>query len=342
MAVTIVSTLPKAPQAVATSDSASNGDNAAASLDFASLLLGQLAPVAPPVIPVSTAQTASTENDGIPTDAASIIAALGLIPADSGRNVGDKLAGKDAALSAVSKTDRPSADSLATQATTGGLKAEDKVMASKTEPIPVGTLVADDKPAKFAVAATVASIDGVDTLKSKPADSTLNTPTLPTNLPLNSSHIPASRDPSLAIPTPVRDQNWTSDFSQKILWLANNDKHAAQLTLNPPQMGPIEISLTMDKGHATASFASANADVREAIETALPRLREMFANAGIQLGQTNVGAESFQQQAANGGANRSASQWMSDNAILVGDSSGSLPARAFATQQGSGMVDIFA
>jgi flagellar hook-length control protein FliK len=107
-------------------------------------------------------------------------------------------------------------------------------------------------------------------------------------------------------------------------------------------MGPIEISLTMDKGNATASFVSANADVREAIESALPRLREMFASAGINLGQTNVGAESFQQQAANSDANRSPSQWMSDNAILAADLAGSLPVRAFATQQGNRMVDIFA
>jgi flagellar hook-length control protein FliK len=100
--------------------------------------------------------------------------------------------------------------------------------------------------------------------------------------------------------------------------------------------------LSLDKGNATASFVSANAEVRDAIETALPRLREMFANAGIELGQTNVSAESFKQQAGSGEGHRSASQWRSDNAILVADTAGSQADGASAIQRGSGMVDIFA
>ena len=46
--------------------------------------------------------------------------------------------------------------------------------------------------------------------------------------------------------------------------------------LNPPQLGPIEISLHVKAIKATAVFSSANADVREAIETALPRLRKCW------------------------------------------------------------------
>ncbi|MDP2878869.1 MAG: hypothetical protein Q8N74_05000, partial [Sulfuricella sp.] len=39
--------------------------------------------------------------------------------------------------------------------------------------------------------------------------------------------------------------------------------------------------------------------VREAIETALPRLREMLADNGIMLGNVTVGSESFSQQQAS-------------------------------------------
>ena len=151
-----------------------------------------------------------------------------------------------------------------------------------------------------------------------------------------------SRETSLAVNTPFRNPGWDADFGQKIMWLTKNDQHSAQLSLNPAQMGPIEISITVDKGSATASFASANADVREAIETALPRLREMFANAGIQLGQTNVGAESFQRQAASDGTSFAGARWVADNAILAGNPVGSGAGRTLALQQGNGMVDIFA
>ena len=69
----------------------------------------------------------------------------------------------------------------------------------------------------------------------------------------------------------------------------------------------------------------------------------MFASAGIELGQTNVGAQSFsQQQAWNGEQNQSSSRWLSDNAILAADTTGSLATGALTVRQGNGMVDIFA
>jgi flagellar hook-length control protein FliK len=98
----------------------------------------------------------------------------------------------------------------------------------------------------------------------------------------------------------------------------------------------------MDKSNATASFVSANAEVRDAIETALPRLREMFASAGIELGQTNVSSQSFQQQAGNGEGKSGTPQRTNDNAILVTNSDRSMPIRAFASQHGNGLVNTFA
>ena len=152
----------------------------------------------------------------------------------------------------------------------------------------------------------------------------------------------AQRDAPLAVHANIRDQSWSSEFSQKIVWLATADKQSAQLTLNPPQMGPIEISLSVDKGSASASFVSANQEVRDAIETALPRLREMFASAGIQLGQTNVSSESFRQQSENPAASRARSQAGGDNDILAGGSVESLTSRGFHGQAGNGLVDLFA
>ena len=54
------------------------------------------------------------------------------------------------------------------------------------------------------------------------------------------------------------------------------------------------LSITQDQ--ATAQFLSPHLAVREAIEEALPRLREMLAENGIQLGNVMVGADSFQQE----------------------------------------------
>jgi len=344
MTVTIVSAPPQSTQA-ATVDAASSGDSPAPGADFASLLLGQLLPTIPQVLPETKAEETPSSPGDTPVDAASILATL-IVPSEPGRRVDsavDSSSAQDSSLSAVVDTSERSKPILPViQQTT-----MDKAMQGQqsAEHVAPNATVSDDKPAKLAATASLVSTDSASssTKLASPDDATAPLSSLTASHAFShSNHATANRDTPLTVNTSFRDQNWSTDFGQKIVWLASNDKQSAQLTLNPPQMGPIEISITVDKGNATASFASANSDVREAIETALPRLREMFANAGIQLGQTNVGAESFQQQAANGGANYGASRWMSDNAILAADSAGSLSARAFAAQQGNGMVDIFA
>ena len=345
MSVTIVSTPPKPALATAVDKVASstngNDDTVVDTQNFASLLLGQLVSAVAETVSASTKKTGLPEADDAPADSAALFAALGIVPPEQ------RLAANPAPVSepdqpGMGKTDQTTADKLtllqSTDAVGTGQKAE-----IKTAPEPAAISATSDKPAKFAVSTLVASItDPVIDKHISPEAQPNTISAMSTNTSGNTNNIPFIREASLSVSTPIRDQNWAGDFAQKIVWLASSDKQSAQLTLNPPHMGPIEVSLSMDKGSATASFVSASAEVRDAIETALPRLREMFASAGIELGQTNVSAQSFQQQASNGEANRSPSQWMADNAILVANSAGSLPSRAFSAQQGNGLIDIFA
>ena len=338
MSVTIVSTLPAPPQSTV-SENAPISDSAAYGEDFASLLLGQLAPIAPESLPETTVQK-DLPDDSAPGDAASLLAALGLVAQKPGGNM-------DTSPPDIGKIDRTASDAPSGLQTTAGvgqsLKAEGKAESMSAGPALTGIPGADDKPAKFAVPLLVAPSAEPVMAKTILAETLPNTISEPAgNTPVNAHNFPINRDLALPLSTPVREQNWSVDFAQKIVWLATNDKQTAQLTLNPPHMGPIEISLNIDKGNASASFVSANAEVRDAIETALPRLREMFASAGIELGQANVSAESFRQQPGSGEGQRSSSRWVADNAILGADSAGSLSARAFSAQHGHGLVDIFA
>ncbi|HPT49832.1 MAG TPA: flagellar hook-length control protein FliK [Accumulibacter sp.] len=152
----------------------------------------------------------------------------------------------------------------------------------------------------------------------------------------------ATPDAPKELQTPLRDPAWNSEFGQKLLWFAHNDKQQAHLTLNPPRLGSIEITLNFDKDSASAYFASANPEVRNALETATPRLREMFAAAGIDLGQVGVGGESFREQPNNRQQRPSTHRQTADNAILDIDLASSLPTTGVAARLGSSRVDIFA
>ena len=89
---------------------------------------------------------------------------------------------------------------------------------------------------------------------------------------------------------------WNQSVGQKVVWMIGNDQQSASLTLNPPDLGPLQVVLNVSSTQANASFYSAQPEVRQALEAALPRLREILADAGIQLGQANVSAGTPQQQ----------------------------------------------
>ena len=92
----------------------------------------------------------------------------------------------------------------------------------------------------------------------------------------------------VTINTPVLHDKWGDDFNQKITWLSNQKDQTAELHLNPPQLGPMDVVLKVNGDQATALFTSPHAAVRDAVEQALPRLREMMAESGIMLGNATV------------------------------------------------------
>lgn len=83
---------------------------------------------------------------------------------------------------------------------------------------------------------------------------------------------------------------WDQALGQKVVWMVAGDQQSASLTLNPPDLGPLQVVLNVSNGHADAAFFAAQPEARQAIEAAMPKLREMLGDAGIQLGQTSVGA----------------------------------------------------
>ena len=105
-----------------------------------------------------------------------------------------------------------------------------------------------------------------------------------------------------AIEAPLRSQGFPAEFSEKIVWLVGRQSQVAELSLNPPQLGSLEVRLSLSGNEAGAQFYSPNPVVRDAIEAALPRLRELMAQAGLALGDAQVHDEAFAQREAGGGA----------------------------------------
>ena len=89
---------------------------------------------------------------------------------------------------------------------------------------------------------------------------------------------------------------WDQQLGQKVVWMAAGGDQSATLTLNPPDLGPVQVVLTVTNDQADAAFMSAQPEVRQALEAAMPRLREMMSEAGIAFGSATVSAGTQEQQ----------------------------------------------
>lgn len=81
---------------------------------------------------------------------------------------------------------------------------------------------------------------------------------------------------------------WNQAISQRVLWMVGAGEQSATLTLNPPDLGPLQVVVQVHNGMADTRFTSDNAEVRQALQDGMENLREKMRESGVQLGQTNV------------------------------------------------------
>ena len=96
----------------------------------------------------------------------------------------------------------------------------------------------------------------------------------------------------------VGSDAWEQQLGQKVVWMVAGGDQSASLTLNPPDLGPLQIVLSVTNDQASVSFMAAEPETRQALEDAMPKLRETMGEAGIQLGDTNVSTGSQDQRQA--------------------------------------------
>jgi len=92
---------------------------------------------------------------------------------------------------------------------------------------------------------------------------------------------------------------WETNLSSRLQMMVGQNVQSAEIRLDPPELGSLDIKIKINNDVAAVHITSANSHVRDALETAIPKLREMFAESGVALGDVNVRQESFSQQQNN-------------------------------------------
>lgn len=105
---------------------------------------------------------------------------------------------------------------------------------------------------------------------------------------------------STTLNTPVQSQQWTEEVSQKIVWFSGRNIQAAEMHLNPADLGPIDVKIHVQNDVTTVTFNVQNASVRDLLESNVVRLREMMEANGTTLGEVNVGSGGREQSQHSG------------------------------------------
>lgn len=147
----------------------------------------------------------------------------------------------------------------------------------------------------------------------------------------------------LQLSTPLASSGWGDELSQKIVWMATQREQTAELHLNPPNLGPLDVVISVSDDQATALFASQHAAVRNAVEQALPVLRQMLADNGITLGNAMVSDQPPRERQAAHDSNRQQSANLPGMASEAASAGGSREGLlAWPGRRHEGMVDTFA
>lgn len=105
---------------------------------------------------------------------------------------------------------------------------------------------------------------------------------------LSSARADAGKAASTGIQTPLTSREWAGEVGQRLLMMVSSKIKSAEIHLNPKELGPMEVRIRMHEDKAHVVFTSQVAQTREALEQAVPRLRDMLDQNGVTLGNVNV------------------------------------------------------
>lgn len=116
---------------------------------------------------------------------------------------------------------------------------------------------------------------------------------------------------------PKIEQAFTEGMAMRLQWMAQQQVGRAEIQLHPAELGAIDVQIEFDGKTVRAEFLSGSTEVRQLLETHLPRLRELLDAQGLQLQHASVGSGSG--HGAHAGGHRSAHSALSGDAPAVAE-----------------------
>lgn len=327
-----------ATAARAASKAESSAAGAAEAVDFSALLASQLGTSAEGLKAVDSPDASAEESDSRP-DSTSAEATDPSVQADALAALGIPAIHPNA-QTAIAEPSKGLRD-----AESGGLEDNAEADVPEMPPVPVAALAESKRnlPAELAAAAELGGARSADPAPgARGSESALTPIAAPGNTPVQ----PQSAASTQGVKAPEQPialgrATFAEEVGNRLTWMASNGKQQAEIRLDPPHLGPLELRLSITGDQASLSVVSAHAAVRDAVQNSVSRLQDMMQAVGVNLGQVFVGQGSQDQQPRGEFANQSnrssagRNEHQDDVVPVVAQS-------ATAMRRGSGLVDVFA
>jgi flagellar hook-length control protein FliK len=120
--------------------------------------------------------------------------------------------------------------------------------------------------------------------------------------------------PTVRVHADVDSADFPQGVADQVSVAVDNGWSSAKLSVNPPQLGPIELQIAVQGAHAQVAMSTHSAVTREALESSVPKLRDMLNSQGFTQVSVDISQRSFQERStptlpyrlASGGARETA------------------------------------
>ncbi|MGS7251975.1 flagellar hook-length control protein FliK [Pseudomonas anuradhapurensis] len=108
--------------------------------------------------------------------------------------------------------------------------------------------------------------------------------------------VPANASP-LHQPLPMNQNAWAEGLVNRVMYLSSQNLKSADIQLEPAELGRLDIRVNVATDQSTQiTFISGHAGVRDALDSQVHRLRELFTQQGLAQPDVNVADQSRGQQ----------------------------------------------
>jgi flagellar hook-length control protein FliK len=145
----------------------------------------------------------------------------------------------------------------------------------------------------------------------------------------------ASPPPTLKVSAGVDTAEFGQGVADRVSVMMDGNLTSAKLQVNPPALGPIEVRIALQGGHAQVWFTSHSAVTRDALESSSPKLREMLGAQGFGQVSVDISQRSFQERSPQ-------SHGYEGTPAIRGESSGSVQSPGATSRAASGLLDAYA